>query len=429
MTAPLRRQISVLVLIAVAVVISAAGIVLSGGTAQGAASLVVASNQATRSFPGAITFSLSANAGTQVERVELLYTTPGEETLNLVTPPFTGGSAIEISYDLDLRVRYLPPGLDVIYHWRVVDTAGNVTKTEPRTVTWQDDRFDWTSMGTSQVTVYSYHGDEAFSRSVLDSAQRTIDRLTSDLAVTLESPIRIWSYSSKADFEGALAPNSHPWIVGTAYPMYHLILAVLPPGNGSEVGRVVPHEVAHQVIHQAAENPFNDPPTWLDEGIAYRYQERGTEPFLALIPGAVEDGRLYSVRALNSDFPYEKADADLAYGESLSIVNFIVEEFGQEALTALIDVFTEGVSYDEAVQRALGVSIEELDRRWKESLGYQGDKMAPGGAPAGTVEDGPGSVASGALPMAGAALLAIVSGAVIVQRSRRTERAEEELAA
>ena len=387
--------------------------------------LAVASNGATARFPDGITFSLAASAETEVERVELLYAPAGHETLNLVTPDFVAGREVDVSHELDLRVRYLPPGVDIVYRWRLTDVAGDVIETAEQTIRWEDSRFTWTSMGTSQVTVFSYGGDEDFSRTILQSAQRTVDRVTSDLAVGLTTPIRIWVYSSKEDFAGALAPNSHPWIVGTAYPEYDLILAVLPTGNEAEVGRVIPHEVTHQVIHQATHNPFNEPPTWLDEGIAYRYQEGGTEPFLALISPAVDDGRLYSVRALNSLFPYEKADADLAYGESLSIVNFIVEEFGEEGLRDLIYVFEEGVSYDEAVQRALGISIDELDRRWKESLGYAGDRMAPGGSIASDDESPAGSLggaealASGAVVMAASALLAIAAGAVVVRRARR----------
>ena len=422
-----RLRTAVIVVLGLTVL---ASVVETRQAAAAAPALAVSTNEATASFPDGITFSLAATAATEVERVELLYATAGQETLNLVTPDFAAGREVDVSHALDLRVRYLPPGLDIVYHWRLTDVAGEVIETEPRSIRWEDSRFDWTSMGSSQVTIHSYHGDEEFSRTMLQSAQRTVDRLTSDLGVSMQDPIRVWVYSSKEDFAGALAPNSHPWIVGTAYPEFNMILAVLPTGNEAEVRRVIPHEVTHQVVHQVTHNPFNEPPTWLDEGMAYRYQEGGTESFLALVPPAVEDGRLYSVRALNSQFPYEKADTDLAYGESLAIVNFIVDEFGEEGLRELVFVFEEGVSYDEAVQRALGVSIDELDRRWKVSLGYGGDRMAPGGAsttgdnPASAV-GGAGALASGAVVMAASALVAVVSGAVVVRRARRSDQGLE----
>ena len=412
----------------VSALLSLAGLLVPAPSSASAATvpgLAISANEATPEFPEGITFSLSASAAVPVERVELLYSIAGQETLNMATPEFLRGSTIDANFRLDARTRYIPPGLDLAYHWRLTDAAGNVSETEPRTMTWQDNRFDWTSVATEQVTVYAYNGDEDFNRAVLESAQRTIDELQATFRVERGAPIRIWAYASVDDFAGAQAPNSHPWIVGTAFPDYRLILAVLPVGDTDEVGRVIPHEVTHQVLHQATANPFNEPPTWMDEGLAVYYQDGGTQAFPDLVEAAAEDGRLYSVRALNSQFPYDKPDADLAYAESFSIVSFIIEEFGEEAMGALIQVFAEGISHDEAVQRALGVSMDELDRRWKASLGYEGDRMAPGAAtsenggsnPSSPSPDSRVAPATGAFVMAAAAILAVISGAIVIKRA------------
>ena len=392
-------------------------------TARAATALVVEFDAAKPEFPSAVTFSLKAVAAAPIERIELLYTAVGEETLNLVTPPFAGGRSVELAYRLDMVANYHPPGLDIAYRWRLTSVDGTVTETEERAFTWADARFDWERVGTEQVAVYAYNGDEDFNRRVLDSAQETIDRLQTEFGVERSEPIRIWVYDSREDFGGAQAPNSEAWIAGTSYPGLFLVLAVLPTNNPAEIGRVVPHEVSHQVLFQATENPFNYAPTWLDEGLAVLHQDSGNESFPDIVAAAAAEGRLFSVRALNSEFPYDPADAQLAYAQSFAIVRFIVDRFGEEALGNLIDALRDGVTYDQAAQRALGTDLDGVDRLWKESLGYAGDSPAgAGGTGDGRITSAPspaGGLADGRLVMAFTALLAIVAWVTVMVRYQR----------
>jgi hypothetical protein len=43
-------------------------------------------------------------------------------------------------------------------------------------------------------------------------------------------------------------------------------------------------------------------------------------------------------------------------------------------MPALIAAFKDGLSYDQAVQQVLKVSIDQLDKDWKGSLNYGGDQ-------------------------------------------------------
>lgn len=398
--------------------------VLAGAAAPArAAAIAVGGEGAVAHFPSGITFTLDAAAPAGVKRIELLYTTAGQQTLNLATPAFTPGTHVEVSYLLDLRTNYQPPGIDLDYHWRITDGAGHAVETPTRAVTWQDTRYPWQAVRTDQVTVYTYKGDAAFARTILDTAQQTINKLQAVYDVPHSRPIRIWVYDSSQDFDGAQAPNSESWIAGASYPGLYLVLATIPDGNKSEVGRVIPHEISHQVLYQATQNPFNLPPTWLDEGLAVSNQQGGKDGFPALVRAAADKGKLFSVRALNSSFPYDPADANLAYAESLSIVTFINQHFGEAKMADLIAVYREGVSYDQAIRQGLGISQAELDKEWKASLGYQGDRGPAGGV--GSLGDGSSSplgdatifgLASGTIFMGVAAVFGVVVGALALRR-------------
>ena len=335
---------------------------------------------ATPSYPTGITFDLAYTADEEVERAELFYSIGGGETVNLITPETTPGPAGEVSYPLDLQTYYLPPGVEITYYWRLTGKDGAQAETDPTTITWLDTRFNWTTIQSTNVSVSTYDGNAQFAQQILDTAQQATDKIQADLGVQLPLPVHIWAYSSTKDFSGTQAPNSEQWIAGVAYQPFRLILAVLPTGDTNEVNRVVPHEMSHQIVYQAIKNPYSGLPTWLDEGLAVYYQISGKSQFPELVQTASDQGLLYSVRSLNSGFPYDSGGATLAYAESFSIVTFIQQHWGEEALANLINAYKAGVTNDEAAMSALGVDLDGLDKLWKESLGYQGDK-----GPAGTI--------------------------------------------
>ncbi|NIO71368.1 MAG: peptidase MA domain-containing protein, partial [Anaerolineae bacterium] len=63
-----------------------------------------------------------------------------------------------------------------------------------------------------------------------------------------------------------------------------------------------------------------------------------------------ESNTLISVRSLSSSFSADSDLASLSYAESYSLVEFILDQYGEEKMTQLIDIFTEGAYYDDALQ-------------------------------------------------------------------------------
>ena len=333
------------------------------------------------------------------------------------------GRQIEATYTLNTRERYLPPGSEIEYYWEVRDAAGGRHESPRQRFTYIDERYSWRSRTDGLITFHWHSGDDAFAQDVLDTAQRTLDQLEQQVGATPTEPINIYFYGSNSDLAGALPPNSAEWIGGQAYPALNLILAGVRPDSGAarEVRRMIPHELSHIVLHQATKNPYNTPPTWLDEGLAVHAQETPDSRFPGLIRDAVRANRLIPLRALNSSFPLDPNEAVLSYAQSASVVEFILDRHGPDRAAALVAVFREGVSYDEAVQRALGVTIEELDAQWRDWLSARGS--APGGGDLGATPGGPGDLIPeiggipnlGALDGVGPLLeIALVAGLLVV---------------
>jgi hypothetical protein len=319
----------------------------------------------TSNFPTGLTFQFDITARQPITRIDLLYRASNETTLSLVEPTFTPATDVSLSQAVDLQTAGVPPGIILRYHWRIVEQGGAVTETPEQSADWTDARFSWTSLAGADVTVFAYDNDQTFDQSVLDRAEQTIGTLKDRFGATPKWPIRIWVYNDKADFDGALAPNSEPWIAGAAFPWYGLILAILPDGNMAEVARIIPHEMSHQVLFAATQNPFAPPPKWLDEGMAVYNQVGGKDQFPALVKRALAQNALPSLRSLNGAFPYDTQGALLAYAESLSVVTFIIDHWGQAGVAKLITAFHAGMTPDDATKQALGVDLDQLDRQWR----------------------------------------------------------------
>lgn len=425
-----RARLARFVLVPLALLAAlAAPVTVVGQSAPPAAEAAVAvvAADAVAAFPEGIDFSLDATAAVPIVAVELLWRPAMVETLALELPEFEPSTTLAIDHRLDLTDDVLPPGLDVRYRWRLTDADGHVTETPEQRLLWEDARFAWEATGSGLVTVFAYNDDPAFNAAVLASAEETLGRLSRRFGAELRDPVRIWVYNSAEDFTSTLAPNSEPWVVGSTYPWFGLILFVLPPGNSRELARVVPHEISHQVLYQATRNPFNGPPAWLEEGLATLSQGTGQAELWAQLQGAAAEGRLDRLRSLNGQFPYDANAARLAYAQSLSVVQYVIDTYGESGLSRLIAVFREGVTYDEAVERALGVTLDDLDEAWRLQVPAQAERQL---AVLGATTDNGGSglsagqawlLASGSLVMGAAALLGLFAGGRAVLRARRLE--------
>jgi hypothetical protein len=365
-------------------------------------------------FPSQIVFNLDIDAPEPVERVELRYQPIYSEVSRAERPDFEQGTSISTEYELDLRTRYLPPGIDIQYRWIITLENGEQLETEQQEFFFIDDRYEWQELTEGPVSIYYYEGGSQFGNMAMDVTNRTIDRFGTDFDVHLDDPINIVLYGSVSDFSEALPYNSPEWIGGFADPSQNLIVAGISPGDGAatEMGRMLTHEVVHLLVAQATLNPFNGPPRWLDEGLAINYQEVQEERFRRVLNLAVDDGRLIPLPALRSSFPSDPDLAIQSYAQSESVVQFLIEEYGHESVAAILDVYQEGVSHRAAVERAMGMTLEDIDEEWKAWLDYDGD--ATGGVSTEPLQPGPLERAEEILVNVGLMPVLVLGGMVVV---------------
>lgn len=319
-------------------------------------------------FPLKLNFSLSAQSDVDVTEIRLHYTVDRmsyAQVTSEVYLEFVPATTVEAAWSWDMRkTGGLPPGSSVAYWWTVEDAKGDQIETELTEVQVDDARYPWQSLTEGKVTLYWYEGDESFARELMNVAQQVLVRLAEDTGAELEKPVNIYIYASSQDLLGAMI-FPQEWTGGVAYTRFGTIAIGIPPDSLDWGKRAMVHEFTHLVIHQMVFNPYNELPTWLDEGIAM-YAEGPLEPMLLdLLHKAVAEDSLISVRSLASPFSAYAGESVLAYAQSHSIVEFLISNYGQSQMLELLSTFRQGSGYDEALLKVYGFDMDGLDSLWR----------------------------------------------------------------
>lgn len=339
----------------------------SSALAQGG--ITVLTNEYETVFRETITFRVAAESENEITGIRLYYKVGGFPTTNHAYPEFEPGQKVEAQHVWDLVLHYLPPGSEIEYWWKIEDAAGRELKTEPVSFTYEDERYHWHELRSDRVILYWYRGDDDFGQALFDRALEALDQLGRDTGVRVEKAVKIFIYGSHGDLMGALEEGAKEWTGGQTFAEQGIVVIGVSPDNLEWGKRATVHELTHVVMHQVTDTPLGGLPTWLDEGLAM-YAEGDLEPiYRAELNEAIESNTLISVRSLSSSFPADPDLASLSYAESYSLVEFILDHYGSEKMTQLIDIFRQGAYYDDALQEALGVDTGGLEDAWRAWLG------------------------------------------------------------
>jgi hypothetical protein len=323
-------------------------------------------------FRDHITFNASLESESKITEVRLLYRVAGQLATARGDADFEPGTRVEASFTIDQKRDYLPPGTELEYWWQITNEAGDSLKTEPQHLLYMDERHDWQTLSSDRLTLYWYKGDRSFGEALFDQANKTLDQIENEAGVKVEVPVKIFIYGSFADLHDAIAVGSQEWTGGQAFTDQGVVVIGVSPDDLDYGLIATPHELTHLVIHQATDNPFGDIPRWLDEGLAVYMSGELDAPwrdYRDMVARSARQGKLMTLQTLSSSFPADSEQAGLAYAESGVVVEFIIKHYGQKAMAHLLEIFSQGALYDDALEQALGVDTWGLDNAWRESMG------------------------------------------------------------
>jgi hypothetical protein len=279
---------------------------------------------------------------------------------------FAPDTSVTVSWSWDMKTTgSLPSGSIVEYWWSVADAGGNKVSTAPVWVQFDDNRYSWQSLADGELTLYWYQGDVSFAQELMTAAQEALTRLAEDTGAYLTKPVRLYIYASTQELRGAMI-FPQEWTGGVAYTRYGVIAIGVAPNNLRWGKRATVHELAHLVTQQMTFNPYNSLPNWLSEGLSVYAEGELEAIYINYLEQGVAENSLISVRSLASPFSAFAGQTYLAYAQSHSLVEFLIDSFGQDKIYALLSTFQQGNSYDDALMSVYGFDMDGLNILWRD---------------------------------------------------------------
>jgi hypothetical protein len=322
-------------------------------------------------FPGGITFSVKAQSPDTISRIRLLYKVERLNYADVVSeawPIFSPSSQVEAQWTWDMRKANLPPGGKVQYWWIIEDDAGHEYTSPVNTIDFNDTRYEWQEISSGPLTLYWYEGDELFAEELINAGLEALERLTGDTGTELEKPVDIYIYASSGDLQSSMI-FPREWTGGVAFTEFSTIAIGVSEKNLDWGKDALAHELGHMFTHQHTFSPYGTfLPTWLDEGLAM-YAEANKDAYLTkTFEKAIAEQELISLRSLSSPFSAIPEVAYLSYAQSRSVVEYMIEKYGNENILLLLTALKEGESIDNALMDIYGFDQDELEEQWREAV-------------------------------------------------------------
>lgn len=353
----------------------------SSGDVHAEADVEIISASAVSEFPEGIRFSLKLESDEKIQEVAVRFKVAGLGSsqynyldLDDLGAGSTRASLVAGEYFVrkNTRATYSPPGTVVDYFFEITDVNGEIAETEPQQLIYMDARFEWETVTIGPVTTF-YHGPvKVRATDMSQVAVDTLENMGPLLGAETETPLRIVMYNNNAEMIGALASRSSAIsseliTEGQAFGQQNVVLLL---GNGRRAGGTISHELVHVLVQRATADGFLSVPLWINEGLAEFGNVDPSLSYERYLEWAVDTGRTTPFESLLV-FPGDPNLNLVAYGQSRSVVEFMILEFGRDKMTELMATVNGGTTFERALRLVYGVSTRELDEMWRAEVGAE----------------------------------------------------------
>lgn len=328
-------------------------------------------NEATLNFPQSIQFTAEFENEQFIDQLKLVYGVNQKncgEVQALAFPPFETGRKVNTTWEWDMsQSGSLPPGATIWWYWQLTDASGETFSTEKKEITWLDSTHNWLLLEASNIKIHYYLDDYYYSQELLNGVNNATSQLSSSIGLSSDQPMDLYVYSSNSDMQDALL-NESSWIGGMAFPEHNIAVIGIAPDDMEWGKSAIAHEITHVLIGEKTFSCLGEMPNWLSEGIAGYGQGGLTSDEASIFQYQVSNNNLISFRVLSGTFTEDEYQVGLSYIQSYYMVEYLVNNYGNEKLNEIILAISEGSNIQDALQQTYGFSLDEFEKQWRLSL-------------------------------------------------------------
>ena len=334
----------------------------------------VTKDQPKLDFPNTITFQATISAATNLTSVVLEYGTEQQTCGDVIAkafPEFSPAKSVNVEWTWDMRQSgSLPPGATIWWRWRYTDDTGKESVSEQKTITWLDSVHRWQTLTSGELNLHWYGKDKAFAQEMLNAGTEGLGRNDKQAGLKTDSPIDLYVYPNYDDLREAILYESS-WVGGQAFPDENIVIMGTSGSDSNWDKNTVIHELTHVLVGHLTFSCLSYVPQWLNEGLAVYSEGPLDSQFQGPLDQAIQNDNLLTIRSISGAFSEVASKADLSYAQSYSVVNFLIETYGQDKMTALLVALRDGATTDDALIQTYGFNIDGLEVEWRKSIGAQ----------------------------------------------------------
>lgn len=217
---------------------------------------------------------------------------------------------------------------------------------------------EWLLLRGEGFAIFHEASDQHSANELLELLDRFDDEFAANLGVEKPSGVRIFIAPTQARFRLLTRGLPH-WTGGLAYPTRKLIMLPSPrlgPGQG-------PFNVTalHEYVHILTGHEGGRLPRWFSEGVAMYLSGETMYKNRTALGRAVVFNQTYTLQGIEDMLRLGPEQARIAYLQSISFVEFIVDRYGWEAIAALLHGYWEGRAPDDVFRELTGRDFYEVE--------------------------------------------------------------------
>lgn len=340
-------------------------------TASASSAADVANDTAKLDFPNTISFHADITSTAKITSVVLEYGDLQETCGQVIAkayPQFTPGTSVSVDWQWDMHQSgSMPPGAQIWWHWRYTDDTGKETVTDQKTVTWLDSKHNWQTLTDTNLRLHYYDISNTNAQDLMDAAKTSLARNLQQAGLKPDGSMDVYVFATYADLQASVlyVPS---WLGGQAFPDFNITLVGLSGSDAQYDRNVVIHELTHVLVGHLTFTCLGGVPQWLNEGLAVYSEGPLDSASQGQLDQAVKDDSLLTVRSISGAFSAEAGKATLSYAESDSLVNYLLQTYGQPKMTALLMTLRDGNTIDQGLTSTYGFNVDGLEDGWRKSL-------------------------------------------------------------
>lgn len=242
-----------------------------------------------------------------------------------------------------------------------------LAKTEMTIKTW-----NWATVESDHFIVKYTSADKNIAKMVLQNSETNYKLVAKNMNYYPKQKIQVVIYPTRETLSRSFGWDANESAMGVYWAGVIRILspnAWIESSNPNKMATVfqskgpMAHEFTHLIVDYLTKGNY---PRWFTEGVA-QYNEYNITGFK--LPNDEPDLslQLYALKDMDSNYD-NLPDQGLAYRESLVAIKYIVQNYGRDKVSALMTELGNGYTMDQAMQKVLGVNLNQFESDWHDWL-------------------------------------------------------------